>query len=68
MTDRPEHDIIDAIRHAMDEDGVTVSELARRAGKTRPQVSQWLHRRKQPSAQALEDMAEALGRRWILDK
>ena len=55
------HQIIQALEATRTSQGVTVTELARRAGLARPGVSKALHGRKQPCLGTVVKLAAALG-------
>lgn len=60
-------DIIQNLKRAMQNQGVTNAELARRMDVHPQAVSRWLNAHVSPSKDVLESMAEALGCEWVLN-
>lgn len=60
--------IVQRLRLAMDEEEVSINELARRTGIARPQISSYVNGRVTPGWRNLARMAIALGRpaSWFL--
>lgn len=52
---------VEAVRSIMRERNVSVSELARRMGRHRPDVSAYVNGRRQPKTTSAKAMAAALG-------
>lgn len=58
--------IVKFICREMKERGITISQLAKQTGWSRPYLSNVLHGKNEPSLQLLEELLDALGRTLVI--